>query len=177
MKNLLALSICASFLLTPAFAEEVSTNQTPITEDQAIQMVKVEKSPILLQSHLRKRFAAYKVTVTNQYPGNLDLTSASVDNGTQGTIAADSTSTSYVNVLWGLPLWLLGMGIAAVVISGKNSKAETEGAQFSNQVPTNTLMKNDSLTFNTLVPTGETPHVKLHFEDHKTGLAFVKNII
>jgi hypothetical protein len=148
-----------------------------LTEDEASQMIKIEKAPIQLQSHLRKRYEGYKVTITNKYPSNLEVTSASIDNGVAGTVAAGNTATSYVNILWGLPLWLLGMGIAAAVISNKNHKAETESFQFSNQIPTPTLHKNENMTFNTLVPVGQTPQIKLHFSDSANNLEFSKSII
>jgi hypothetical protein len=67
------------------------------------------------------------------------------------------------------------MGIAAVIVSGKNRKADTESFQFTNQIPTNTLHKNDNLSFNALVPIGQTPQIKIRFEDTKAGLSFAKS--
>lgn len=169
MKRLIAIALMLSFS-----GSVMAQSTVAITEDQAANMIKIQKQPVILNSHLKKRFNAYRVTVTNDYPGSLDLTSASVSNGTNGSVAADNTKTSYVNILWGLPLWLLGMGIAAVVITGKNDKADTEAATYTNQIPTGSLTKHETITFNTLVPMGQTPDLKLKFEDRTTGLAFAK---
>lgn len=169
MNRIIAIFLLCS-LSAPVFAEELLIP----TEDNAAQLIQIEKTPILLQSHLRRRYAGYKITLTNKYPGNLELTSASIDNGVTGAIAAENTSTSYANILWGLPLWLLGMGIAAFVVSNKNHKAETESFQFPNQVPNTTLHKGDNVSFNVLVPTGQSPQLKFHFTDTKNSLEFSK---
>lgn len=166
MKKILACLVLLSFS-SPVMAQVA-------TEEQARQMIHVEKTPILLSSHLKKRYQGYKVTVSSEYPSDLELTQGAIDNGVPGSVAADSTSTSYVNMLWGLPLWLLGLGIAAAVISGKNKKAETEAYPFPNQVQSTTLHKGDSLNFNALVPVGQSPALKLKFMDSKNNLSFSK---
>jgi hypothetical protein len=169
MKRLIALGIFTAMTLTPVFAEELA-----MTDEQAAKLVKIQETPIILHSHLKKKYSGYRVTIESEYPGKLEVKQSSIDNGVVGGVAADSTTTSYANVLWGLPLVWLGMGIAALVISNKNHKAETESYQFPNQIPNNTLHRNDVLTFTALVPNGQTPQIKLRFEDEKTGLAFAK---
>jgi hypothetical protein len=190
MKRLIALSLLLS-ISSSAFADVVpsapssitatattqQSSQQPLTEDSASELVSIEKTPILLSSHLKRRYAGYKVTLTSHYPDDLNIRSASIQNGVTGVSAAESTSTSWGNIFWGLPLWLLGMGIAAVVISGKNHKAETEGFQFSNEIPTASLNKGETLAFNALVPIGQSPQIKIHFKDTKTGLQFSKNSV
>jgi hypothetical protein len=155
VKKLISTAVLFS-LSTPVFAELVP---------QAENMVQIKKTVTVLDSHLRKKYSAYKIDVINDYPSNLNLDSASIENGVIGETAALKTKTSYANVLWGLPLWLLGMGVAALVISHKNDKAESEAAEYPNQIPNNNLVHGGKMSFTALVPIGQQPELKLHFSD------------
>lgn len=169
MKRVVA-SVLLSLLISPVFAENVVITDS----DKASQMVHIEKTPIPLQSNLKKRYQAYNVSVVNDYPGKLQLTSASIDNGVMGSVAAGNSSKSYLNALWGLPLGLLGIGIGALVVANKNTKTDTESSQFVNAVPTPLLRKGESVGFKALVPTGQQPSIKIHFSDEANGLEFSK---
>jgi hypothetical protein len=164
MKKLISLAVLLS-LSAPVFAG--------VIEDPA-SMVHVKKEQVELTSHLKKRYTAYKVTIQSEYPGTLRLDSASIQNGITGQIASINTKTSWWNILWGLPLWLLGMGIAALVISNKNDHATTEGAQYPNAIPDDELTKGQDLVIKALVPVGEQPKLKLHFTDSSQGVNFQK---
>jgi hypothetical protein len=164
MKRILTVALLLS-LNAPAFAQFTAT---------ADSLVKVQKTAIPLDSHLKKKFAAYKVEITNDSPATLKLDSASIDNGVVGQVAAARTKTSWLNVLWGLPFFMLGLGVASLIIYDKNGKADTEAASYPNQVPSNELSHGARIAFNVLVPIGEQPQLRLHFTNPGNHTGFDK---
>jgi hypothetical protein len=169
MKKYIALATALT-IANVAFAEVALT--PPTTPEQASSLVTIDKTPITLESHLKRKYSAYKISVTSEYPEELKISSASIQNGVTGSLAAQKAETSWVNILWGLPLGFIGMGIAAVVIFDKNHKAENEASDFQNQPPSTTLHKGDIVTFDALVPNQQPLSATFHFKDCKTGLTF-----
>jgi hypothetical protein len=153
MKKIISLALLLSLNL-PAFAGVLS-------EEDVLKNISVTKHEIPLTSRLKKRYEAYKISVTNNYSSDLRLSSGNVDNSVSGAVAANSVSVGWGNIFWGLPLWLLGIGIAACVINSKNHHSENEGMSYAGSIPNTVIGKGETINFNTLVPIGQEPNVKL----------------
>lgn len=158
--------------------------QTPepakaLTEADLGSLIHFEKTPIVLNSKLKKKYMAYKVTVKSDNHDPVSIQGASLTNGYVGTMAADSVHTSkgwaFISCVAGLPGFvIIGLPVMGV-ISANNGKSENEGAGFSNQVPQGRLTQGQFLAFNVLVPKGQTPQVNLTFKDETTGQVFSAN--
>jgi hypothetical protein len=163
MKRLISLALLFS-LSSPVWADSLDLAKS----------VDIIKHPAPLESHIKKKYSAYTVEVVNNSADKLKVDSVSIKNGFVGIMAATDTKTSMIHLLWGLPLGLIGIGIAAIIVSHKNDKAEREAMHYSNQVQSTELNKGEKFTFNALVPLGQQPELKIHFTDTVDESSFEK---
>jgi hypothetical protein len=176
LKRLLGLALCCSLLGLPAFAiEPTQTNPSPslaFTNDQVAELIHINKTSLPLSSKLKKRYSAYRITVTSEYPHPLHLESASLINGVSGQMAYESVHTTKAWALFGLLLFPIGLVIIGLPIltsiNASNGKAEKEGLGYSNQVPTLDLQQGQTSQFTALVPINQTPQITLNFRDRET---------
>lgn len=189
MKNrLIGLALCLSFTVLPALAEEsiaqslenvklpfTMTGQAKVsaTSIEAANQVHIQKTLIPLNSKLKKKYAAYRVVLTSDYPRSLKLVSGVLENGISGQIAADSVHTSTAWAFVGLIGFIGGLLVIGLptflIINAKNKKAENEATSYSNQIPSFMLSKGQSVTFNALVPSAQTPQINLTLQDIETN--------
>ena len=66
---------------------------------------------------------------------------------------------------------LIGIIVYFVKQNG-NTKVRNEGLAYTNQVPIGTLNTGDTFKFQTLVPLGQQPEIRLTFKDIKTSEIF-----
>ena len=150
-----------------------------ITEDQAIDMIRVTYMPVPLRSKLKKRYGAYKVTVHSDYPGTLRMVSANIGNGFPGTAAFTSVETSKNLMWWGMLGGLAGLVVIGLpilgIVSASNGKAEKESVPYPNQIPLRDIHKGESFSFNALVLNGQQPELNIALKDTKSEFTFSKN--
>jgi hypothetical protein len=180
MKNkILGLALCLSLVSVPALALEKESTVQALTQDEAAETITISKSPIVLSSKLSEKYSGYKVVINDDYPGTLSFTNATLMNGVPGSVAADKVHVSKAWELTGLllfPIGILVIGLPVMLaINKKNKASELEAGPFNNQIPSGDLRKGDTMTFNALVPLGQTPQVQLAFKDKVSGLTFSKN--
>jgi hypothetical protein len=178
MKRLLGLALCCSLSGLPVLAETIppqpptETNSLAMTTEQAAELIHIDKAPVPLSSKLKKRYAAFRVTVTSDYPHPLQLESASLLNGINGQMAADSVHTSKAWALFGLLLFPIGLVIIGLPvltsINAGNGKAEKEAMGYPNQVSHLDLHQGESQSFTALVSLAQSPQLSLSFRDRDT---------
>lgn len=198
MKWIFALLIGLSISTIPAFAQEqsvkvilsnpameseihkqgVSTGDISVpqsilmTQDQFSSLIHFQKTPIPINSKLKRKYQGYKIDIFSDCPDPLSLTSATVMNGFSGTAAAGSLNVSPLIGFAGGPLGAL---IVSPIVFIHNKQAEEEGLSYSNQIPLKKFNQGDSLTFNSLVLIGQNPEIRLSFKDMKTNQTFSIN--
>ena len=153
MKKYIALALVIS-MQAPVFAAVLS-------DSEVLKSVAISENKLPLNSRLKKRYDGYKVSLTNNYGSDLRISAGTVDNGVSGSLASQSAAVGMGNIFWGIPLGLLGIGIAWCVVNSKNHKSEVEGFSYPGQAPSAVIGKGETISFNALVPIGQDPHVKL----------------
>jgi hypothetical protein len=156
---------------------------TSTTEAFAIsELVSIDLSSIPLSSKLKKDYAGYKYVVTNTSSNDINLVNAQIINGADGATGfAAVDDGSGVGTLWAImgPVGLFSLGIGwavgllltpvmLITNGGKNKKAKSEGQAFSNIVNLGIMKSGDSTTFQTLVPIGAKPQLKLTVQNPNT---------
>ncbi len=171
--KVIAALLAASLSMQMAFAET-------ITEENAAELIKVENVALPIESaRLGKKYSAYKVIMTSDYPGALNVQSGTVTNGVAGQLAYQSAKASAgFNWFW-LFFPYIGIIIAPIttaVSHNKNKKAESESIQYPGQVPlADSLQKGETLEFKTLVPLGQKPAIRVVLRDKMNNLTFAKS--
>lgn len=165
--------------LTGKTSVVVETPVAVLDETEAAKLMLVETQLLPLDSKLKKRYAAYKITVTSNYPNPVSVVSGDVPNAIDGPMAYQlvkgSTSKSLFGALLGVAGVVLITAPSAGVIHHRNKKAENEAVLYPGQVPmVEHLNKGESFEFMALVPLGQKPQVRIAFRDDNK-FEFVKN--
>jgi acyl CoA:acetate/3-ketoacid CoA transferase alpha subunit len=166
MKKFISSLIISSFLLSPAFAEDllISVNQVP------------------LRSKLKKEYTAYKYTIHNNSGKDINIINAQIDNGTNGAVAYNAVDGGHpIAVTWAIcgpaGLFTLGIGWAVglvatpvvwIVSSSNNKKARIESTPYTNAISLGYIKNGQSVIAGTLIPIGATPQLKLTIQEEGT---------
>lgn len=198
LKKLLSLSLAVSLGMMPVLSwaqEEVQNTQavsfftlpeTPnleikseaVSDKELEQQIDIAKTDILLKTQLKKKFSAYKLTITNNSDQVIPIHNIDVRNSVTGNIAADQSEISKYQALWSLAGGLIGLvvfgSMYAGIINGKNKDTEAESLQFNNQFPPKELASKASFSINTIVPKGQMPQLSLNLQNPTTAASFIK---
>jgi hypothetical protein len=142
--------------------------------------ITVDKQIQPLTSKLSKMYTAYKVTITSDYPGTLAIKNANINNGVPGTVAAKVVRKSpWGGMGWALiPYVGIIAGPAVSINRGvKNGRANKEAANYASQVPVGDLHKGEPISFNALVPAGQTPVLTIKFVDKEAEQEYILSSI
>ena len=144
----------------------------------------VQKQMMVLTSRLKKDFAGYEYTITNNFNEKINIVNAQILNGQDGNTAyMKSEGEGAIGVTWAIAgpvgLFTLGIGWAVgllatpivwVVQNNKNKKTRTESMAYTNLVPIGVLNPAESIQVKTLVPIGSQPQLKITVMDNKKDL-------
>lgn len=144
----------------------------------------VQKKMMVLTSRLKKDFAGYEYTITNNFNEEINIVNAQVLNGQDGNTAyMKSEGEGAIGITWAIAgpvgLFTFGIGWAVgllatpivwVVQNNKNKKTRTESMAYTNLVPIGVLNSAESVQVKTLVPIGSQPQLKLTIMDKKKNL-------
>ena len=121
-----------------------------------------------LNIKIKKDFAGYEYTITNNFNEKINVVNAQILNGQDGNTAyMKSEGEGAIGVTWAIAgpvgLFTLGIGWAVgllatpivwVVQNNKNKKTRTESMAYTNLVPIGVLNQAESIQVKTLVPIG-----------------------
>ena len=144
----------------------------------------VQKQMMVLTSRLKKDFAGYEYTITNNFNEKINVVNAQILNGQDGNTAyMKSEGEGAIAVTWAIAgpvgLFTLGIGwavglLATPIVWGvqnnKNKKTRTESMSYTNIVPIGILNPAESVQVKTLVPLGSQPQLKITVMDNKKEL-------
>ena len=167
----LVLLFCYLGLHNPCFAIDYS-------------LLDVQKQMMVLTSRLKKDFAGYEYTITNNFNEKINVVNAQILNGQDGNTAyMKSEGEGAIAVTWAIAgpvgLFTLGIGWAVgllatpivwVVQNNKNKKTRTESMAYTNLVPIGVLNPAESIQVKTLVPIGSQPQLKITIMDSRKEL-------
>ena len=163
---------------TQKIEAQVKQIVTSMDEDTAASLISVETTLLPLDSKLKKRYSAYKITVTSNYPKSLRVVSGNVSNAIDGPLAYQIVKGSASKSLFGLLVpfaWIVVTPVSAGVIHNRNKKAEGEAVLYPGQVPMiDHISKGENFQFSALVPLGQKPQVRVAFKD-SDNFEFVKS--
>ena len=144
----------------------------------------VQKKMMVLTSRLKKDFAGYEYTITNNFNEKINIVNAQILNGQDGNMAyMKSEGEGAIAVTWAIAgpvgLFTLGLGwvvgilatpVVWIVQNNSNKKTKTESMSYTNIVPIGILNPAESIQVKTLVPVGSQPQLKLTIMDTKNSL-------
>ena len=144
----------------------------------------VQKKMMVLTSRLKKDFAGYEYTITNNFNEQINIVNAQILNGQDGNMAyMKSEGEGAIAVTWAIAgpvgLFTLGLGwvvgilatpVVWIVQNQKNKKTKTESMAYTNIIPIGVLNSAESIQVKTLVPVGSQPQLKLTIMDKNKNL-------
>jgi hypothetical protein len=158
------------------FAEALKSSDIPI---------KVTKSPILLRSRLNNSYQGYELVIENLGTTPIEIINAQTLGGTagqEGYLMVEKSATAAITgvMVGGGVLALVTFGISLIVSSvaspiifasnnAANRKARKESLKYTNALPLGLVNVGESTQFATLIPTGQTPQLKITFKDTVTN--------
>jgi hypothetical protein len=143
-----------------SFARQNSTAQ----EMQNINTnIEINKSLLTLKSeYLKKDFAAYKISITSKYPNPLNIVSGDVINAQDSFIIYLSTMESALSGYYS------GTAYNYRKILKNTKEAKLELMKYNQKIPLFLLNPGTSISFDIIVPLGQTPSVYLNLYDLNT---------
>lgn len=150
--------------------------------------IEVSYTAIPLKSRLKKKYAGYKVTITNHSEEQLELMNGEIVNGVNGQGAAlgsQKSSAAAIGALLGTGLatgfftlgitTLTSLVASPVVYAGykhANNKVNGEGAHYGNQVSLGVIAPGETITVPALIPISQKPELKLTLRQTKNNELF-----
>lgn len=154
---------------------------TQITLAVNKESLNVTCNQLILSSQLKKYYSGYQYDITNRSDSNLEIISAQIVNGNDGSIAYATTNNnepSAVAKTWIIagPIGLVTAGIAwivgiiatpfvAIISSSKKKKSQIESLSYSNKIPLGYINSDETVSVNTLVIIGSKPSLQLTVKD------------
>ena len=146
--------------------------------------IDIQKKIMVLTSRLKKDFAGYEYTITNNFNENINIVNAQILNGHDGNTAyTKSEGEGAIAVTWAIAgpvgLFTCGLGwvvgilatpVVWIVQNNQNKKTKTESMAYTNIIPIGILNAAESIQVNTLIPIGSQPQLKLTIMDSKKNL-------
>lgn len=174
---LLLLSFCSgTYAENPQLldtASQVSASSIPNQDFE--KSVSTEVLPITITSHLKKLYDGYKIVITSNYPGTLNIDAAIINNGVAG---ATAYKTLYVSPYKALPwAFIPFIGIIPaltldVMYGTTDAKMEKESKLYPGTFSGAQLKNGESVAAMVLVPAGQKPIMNLKFSDKENNQVY-----